>query len=80
MEDRFGREVMELDAIGIHQPAEEIVNREKESPVHEIDEADALAGGGVRDDLIAGGPGLHLLRRRQSPVTAEPVQLPLGDG
>ena len=37
VEDGVRREVVELDAVCIHQPPDEFVNRESESPVHEID-------------------------------------------
>ena len=80
VKDGVGREVVELDAVRVHQPPDEFVNRKGESPVHEVDEADALAVAGMRGHLIAGRLRRHLLQRRQDTVAAQRLQLALGHG
>ena len=42
VKNSIGGEVVQLHAIGVHQTTNKFVNREGESPVHEVDEADVL--------------------------------------
>ena len=68
------------DTVRVHHPPDELVNREGESAVHKIDEADALAVAGTRGHLVAGRPRRHFLQRRQEAVAAQRLQRALING
>ena len=76
----LGGEVVKLHAVRVHQATKKFVNREGESPVHKVDEADALVISGTGSYLVAGSPRLHLLQRRHVTVAAQRLRLALGHG